>query len=160
MATISLTVNGVHQELADADPDMPLLWALRDGLELTGTKYGCGIGLCGACTVNLNDSPVRSCRVPLSAAKGASVRTIEGVADGDILHPLQQAWIELDVPQCGYCNAGQIMSAVALLDRTPRPSDDDVDAAMAGNLCRCGAYGRIRAAIHRAASHLADDENA
>jgi isoquinoline 1-oxidoreductase alpha subunit len=151
MATYQLNVNGTDQTL-DVEPDMPLLWALRDTLGLIGTKYGCGIAQCGACTVHLNGQPVRSCTTPVAAAAGQKVTTIEGLASGDTLHPLQQAWIDLDVPQCGYCQAGQIMSAAALLAEKPDPSDADIDAALAGNYCRCGTYIRIRAAVHRAAS--------
>jgi isoquinoline 1-oxidoreductase alpha subunit len=146
---ISLNVNGTSREL-DADPEMPLLWALRDLLKLTGTKYGCGKALCGACTVHVDGEPVRSCVYPVSAAAGSSVTTIEGLsADGS--HPVQVAWRELNVPQCGYCQSGQIMSAVALLEKTPKPTDQDIDDAMSGNICRCGTYTRIRAAIHKAA---------
>jgi aerobic-type carbon monoxide dehydrogenase small subunit (CoxS/CutS family) len=144
-----LTVNGTPHEL-DVEPDMPLLWALRDHLGLTGTKYGCGLGVCGSCTVHLNGSPVRSCQLPVSAAAGGEVTTIEGLsAEGD--HPVQRAWIALDVPQCGYCQSGQIMAAAALLAEKPQPSDADIDQAMSGILCRCGTYQRIRAAIHEAA---------
>ena len=146
---IKLTVNGTVHEL-DADPEMPLLWVLRDLLGLTGTKYGCGEALCGACTVHLDGMPVRSCVTPLHRAKSRQVTTIEGLsADGD--HPLQQAWCDVGVPQCGFCQAGQIMTAAALLTANPDPSDDEIAQAMAGNLCRCGTYVRIRAAIHRAA---------
>jgi isoquinoline 1-oxidoreductase alpha subunit len=143
-------VNGARHEL-DVEGEMPLLWALRDVLGLIGTKYGCGIAQCGACTVHLDGAAVRSCSVRVADVAGKSIRTIEGLAQGTRLHPLQQAWIEHDVPQCGYCQAGQIMSAAALLDRTPNPTDADIDAAMAGNYCRCGTYNRIRAAIHGAA---------
>src|SRR5262245_5838200 len=143
---MKIKVNGVDQTL-DVDPDMPLLWALRDVLGLTGTKYGCGEALCGACTVHLDGHAVRACVTPIRRADGRDVKTIEGLAN----HPLQQAWVELRVPQCGYCQAGQIMSAAALLAAKPQPNDDDIDAAMAGNLCRCGTYTRIRAAIKRAA---------
>lgn len=152
MTRYRLNVNGKDEEL-DVDPEMPLLWALRDILGLVGTKYGCGIAQCGACTVHLNGAPIRSCSVPVSAVSGQSVRTIEGLAQGTDLHPLQQAWIDLDVPQCGYCQAGQIMSAAALLEAKPRPTDADIDAAMAGNYCRCGTYNRIRKAIHSAATY-------
>ena len=144
-----LNVNGKDMQVDD-DPDSPLLWVLRDTLGLTGTKYGCGMALCGACTVHLDGQPVRSCQTPLSAVGKKNVLTIEGLS-ADRSHPVQRAWIELDVPQCGYCQSGQIMSAVALLEQTPDPSDDDIDAAMSGNICRCGTYQRIRAAIHRAA---------
>jgi len=147
---ITLNLNGRNTTL-DVDGDMPLLWVLRDIVGLTGTKYGCGMALCGACTVHLEGSPVRSCVTPVSAASGKRVTTIEGLSS-DNSHPVQRAWIELDVPQCGYCQSGQIMSAAALLAQTPQPSDADIDAAMAGNICRCGTYQRIRAAIHRAAA--------
>jgi len=146
---ITLIVNGKRSQV-DAPADMPLLWVIREKLSLPGTKYGCGMALCGACTVHLNGQPVRSCTTPLSAAAGKRVTTIEGLsAKSD--HPVQKAWIELDVPQCGFCQSGQIMSAAALLAKTPNPSDDDIDGAMAGNICRCGTYQRIRAGIHRAA---------
>jgi aerobic-type carbon monoxide dehydrogenase small subunit (CoxS/CutS family) len=144
-----LIVNGKTVEV-DVPPEMPLLWVLRDVLGLTGTKFGCGMALCGACTVHLDGQPVRSCQTPVSAVGDLPVTTIEGLSK-DRSHPVQQAWLELDVPQCGYCQSGQIMSASALLAGTPRPTDADIDAAMAGNICRCGTYQRIRAAIHRAA---------
>lgn len=145
----TLTVNG-RRATVDAPGDTPLLWVLRDVLHLRGTKYGCGIGQCGACTVHLNGRAVRSCQTPVSAAVNAPITTLEGLsADGS--HPLQQVWQELDVPQCGYCQAGQIMSAAALLARNANPSDADIDAAMNGNICRCGTYLRIRQAIHKAA---------
>jgi isoquinoline 1-oxidoreductase alpha subunit len=147
---ITLNVNGRDTTL-DVDEDMPLLWVLRDIAGLTGTKYGCGMALCGACTVHLEGAPVRSCVMPVRAASGKRVTTIEGLSS-DNSHPVQRAWIELDVPQCGYCQSGQIMSAAALLAQNPQPADADIDAAMAGNICRCGTYQRIRAAIHRAAS--------
>ncbi len=144
-----LTVNG-KPATADVPADMPLLWVLRDVLDLKGTKFGCGIAQCGACTVHLKGRPVRSCIVPISSAAGAEVTTIEGLSpDGS--HPLQRVWCDLDVPQCGYCQAGQIMSAAALLAGKPKPSDADIDAALAGNLCRCGTYLRIREAVHKAA---------
>jgi isoquinoline 1-oxidoreductase alpha subunit len=143
------TVNGEVREL-DVEAEMPLLWALRDELDLTGTKYGCGVSYCGACTVLLDGLPVKSCMVPASAVAERSVTTIEGLARGDALHRAQQAWIDLQVPQCGYCQSGQILAAVALLNEKPEPSDADIDAAMQ-NVCRCGTYGRIRAAIHAAA---------
>lgn len=146
---IKLKVNGVPRQY-DGDPDMPLLWFLRDELNLKGTKFGCGMGLCGACTVHLNGKPTRACLAPVSAAANATVTTIEGISP-DGAHPVQIAWQELDVPQCGYCQAGQIMSACALLARTPKPTDAQIDATMNGNLCRCGTYLRIRAAIHKAA---------
>ena len=146
---IELTVNGKPEKL-DAPDDMPLLWALRDVLGLTGTKFGCGEALCGACTVHIDGQPVRACVTPLSRARGRSVTTIEGLSEkGD--HPLQKAWVDLGVPQCGYCQAGQIMSAAALLAAKPQPTDQDIDRALAGNLCRCGTYLRIRAAVKRAA---------
>lgn len=147
---IRLQVNDQEHELT-ADPAMPLLWVLRDLLGLTGTKYGCGISLCGACTVLADGEPVRSCTTPLSEVSGKKITTIEGLSK-DRSHPVQQAWIEEQVPQCGYCQSGQILSAVALLTRKPRPSDADVDQAMSGVLCRCGTYPRIRRAIRRAAS--------
>lgn len=147
-----LKVNGKEHVLSEVDAATPLLWVLRDHLALVGTKYGCGVAQCGACTVHLNGTPVRSCSVPVSAAEGQSITTIEGIAGADgELHPVQVAWIEHDVAQCGYCQAGQIMSAVALLQHKPSPSDADIDAAMAGNLCRCGTYLRIRKAVHSAA---------
>ena len=146
---ISLNVNGVSREF-DADPEMPLLWALRDLLKLTGTKYGCGKALCGACTVHMDGQPLRACVTPVSAVAGKKVTTIEGLsADGD--HPVQRAWIELDVVQCGWCQSGQVLAAAALLEANNNPSDADIDAAMDGNICRCGTYPRIRAAIKRAA---------
>jgi aerobic-type carbon monoxide dehydrogenase small subunit (CoxS/CutS family) len=146
---ISFTVNG-KAVAVDASPETPLLWVLRDTLGLAGTKYSCGIAQCGACTVHLDQEPVRSCVIPLSAVEGKQVLTIEGLStDGS--HPVQQAWLAEQVPQCGYCQSGQIMSAVALLMRKPKPTDADIDDAMAGNLCRCGTYQRIRRAIHRAA---------
>ncbi len=146
---IQLTINGVARQF-DGDPQMPLLWYLRDRLQLTGSKYGCGIGLCGACTVHLNGDATRSCVTPMSGAAGATVVTIEGLSEhGD--HKLQKAWEAGNVPQCGYCQSGQIMQAAALLKQKPRPTDHDIDAAMEGNLCRCGTYQRIRQAIKRAA---------
>ena len=147
---INLNLNG-RNAAVDVDADMPLLWVLRDVLGLTGTKYGCGMALCGACTVHLEGEPVRSCVTPVSAARGKRLTTIEGLSP-DNSHPVQRAWIELDVPQCGYCQSGQIMSAAALLAHTAEPSDAEIDAAMGGNICRCGTYQRIRAAIHRAAT--------
>ncbi|MET0986054.1 MAG: (2Fe-2S)-binding protein [Steroidobacteraceae bacterium] len=149
---MKLNINGRDHEVTGLDEATPLLWVLRDALGLKGTKYGCGIAQCGACTVHLNGAPVRSCSLPLTAARGQRITTIEGLAAGDELHPLQEAWIEQDVPQCGYCQAGQLMSAAALLRRTPKPTDAEIDQAMAGNLCRCGTYLRIRAAIHAAAA--------
>jgi len=152
----TLTVNGRSATIQDdVDLSTPLLWVLRDHLGLVGTKYGCGISQCGACTVHLNGTPIRSCSVPLAAAAGQSITTIEGLAtSAGKLHPLQQAWIDHDVPQCGYCQAGQIMSAAALLKQNPKPTDVDIDNAMSGNLCRCGTYLRIRAAIHTAADKM------
>ena len=149
---ISLTINGKAQQL-DIDPDTPLLWALRDELNMTGTKLGCGMSLCGACTVHLNGSPVRSCSVPISAAAGAKIDTIDGISS-PAFQAVQKAWRDLDVVQCGYCQSGQIMSATALLQTNKNPSDADIDAAMAGNLCRCATYHRIRGAIHQAADTL------
>ena len=146
---ITLNINGKDAQV-DVDADTPLLWVLRDTLNLTGTKYGCGMALCGACTVHLQGVAIRSCVTPVSAIGTQKITTIEGLS-ADRSHPVQQAWIELDVPQCGYCQSGQIMSAAALLAQTPVPSDGQIDAAMAGNICRCGTYQRIRAAIHRAA---------
>lgn len=146
---LKLNVNG-KQHQVDVEPEMPLLWVLRDHLGLLGTKYGCGVALCGACTVHLDGAPVRSCIVPASAAVGKAVVTIEGLAGGG-LHPLQEAWIEHEVPQCGYCQTGMIMSAAALLAKTPKPSDADIDRAMT-NLCRCGTYTRVREAIHAVAA--------
>ncbi len=145
----TLNLNGKSVTL-DVPADMPLLWALRDELNLCGTKFGCGAGLCGACTVHQDGVPIRSCVTPISAVAGKKVTTIEGLSS-DATHPLQQAWVEIDVPQCGYCQAGQIMSAAALLAKKPKPTDADIDIAMNGNLCRCATYLRIRKAIHRAA---------
>lgn len=150
MARYTLRVNG-KRERVEAEPDMPLLWVLRDLLGLVGTKFGCGIAQCGACTVHVDGVPVRSCSYRMADVKRQKVTTIEGLADGLTLHALQQAWIDEDVAQCGYCQAGQIMSAAALLARNANPSDSDIDAAMAGNYCRCGTYQRIRKAIHVAA---------
>lgn len=149
MSQYTLNINGGTQTL-NAEPETPLLWILRDSLMLIGSKFGCGIGQCGACTVHLDGMPTRSCITPVSEVAGRQVTTIEGLSEnGD--HPLQRAWQELDVPQCGYCQAGQIMSAAALLKKSPHPSDSEIDAALDGNLCRCGTYLRIRAGIHRAA---------
>lgn len=151
MAKYSLKVNNQNVEV-EAMPDTPLLWVLRDKLTLTGTKYGCGKALCGACTVHLNGTPMRSCSVPMSAVGEQAITTIEGVG-GKELHPVQKAWILEDVPQCGFCQGGQIMSAIALLAENKDPSDADIDAAMAGNICRCGTYVRIRRAIKRVAKN-------
>ena len=148
MAPIHLTVNGKPRTV-DVAPDTPLLWVIREHLGLTGTKFGCGMALCGACTVHLNGTAIRSCVTPISAAAGKRVRTIEGLSRNQS-HPLQRAWVAEDVPQCGYCQSGQLMSAAALLAKTPHPTDADIDEAMSGNICRCGTYQRIRAAIHRA----------
>jgi aerobic-type carbon monoxide dehydrogenase small subunit (CoxS/CutS family) len=153
---MKLNVNGREIE-TDATPDTPLLWVLRDHLGMTGTKFGCGMALCGACTVHLDGAPVRACITPASAAAGRRVTTIEGLSQ-DRSHPVQRAWMEIDVPQCGYCQSGQIMSAAALLAANPAPSDADIDAAMAGNICRCGTYPRIRKAIHRAAELAREGE--
>ena len=150
----TLNVNGQTVQV-DADPSTPILWALRDHLKLTGTKFGCGAALCGACTVHLDGSPVRSCATPISSAEGGMISTIESMSDDQIGAALQAAWIEHQVPQCGYCQSGQIMSAVALLRETPQPDDKAIDQAMAGNICRCGTYSRIRAAIKDAAQVLA-----
>lgn len=148
---LSISVNGKPEEL-DVDPAMPILWAVREQLGLTGTKFGCGIAQCGACTVHLDGQPVRSCSTPISAADGKAITTIEGIAEADgTLSKVQQAWISEQVPQCGYCQSGQIMSATALLKETPSPTDEQIDAAMKGNVCRCGMYGRIRKAIKVAA---------
>ena len=149
---ITLNVNGKAQEL-DVDPEMPLLWALRDHLQLTGTKFGCGMALCGACTVHIDGQPTRSCVTPVSAAQGRQVTTIEGLAT-PAGHAVQEAWVSLNVPQCGYCQSGQVMSAAALVASNSKPSDADIDSAMAGNICRCATYVRIRAAIHQAAEIL------
>ena len=153
---ISLSVNGQQREL-NVDPQMPLLWAIRENLAMTGTKFGCGIAQCGSCTVHLNGRAIRSCVTPVAAAQGGEVTTIEGLADlapGKGLHPLQEAWIEHDVPQCGYCQAGQIMSAASLLKDNPSPTDEDIDTAMNGNICRCGTYLRIKKAIKTAAGNM------
>jgi isoquinoline 1-oxidoreductase alpha subunit len=149
MAAVTLIVNGVERTV-EVDPDTPLLWVLRDTLGLTGTKYSCGMGLCGCCTVHVDGEAQRSCTTPASEVDGRRITTIEGLA-ADGLHPVQQAWLAEKVTQCGYCQPGQIMAAAALLERNPQPTDEDIDAAMAGNLCRCGTYQRIRRAIHRAA---------
>jgi aerobic-type carbon monoxide dehydrogenase small subunit (CoxS/CutS family) len=149
MASITFIVNG-EEATVDVVPETPLLWVLRDTLALTGTKFGCGLAQCGACTVHVDGEPIRSCVTPVSGIAGRSVTTIEGLSD-DASHPVQRAWAEADVPQCGYCQSGQIMSAAALLAKNPNPTDTDIDSAMRGNLCRCGTYQSIRAAIHQAA---------
>jgi isoquinoline 1-oxidoreductase alpha subunit len=149
---ISFTINGENKN-TDVDPETPLLWVIRDHIGLQGTKFGCGMALCGACTVHLNGDPIRSCSVPLSAVKDQKITTIEGLSPNG-LSEVQKAWIEHGVPQCGYCQSGQIMSAAALLAKNPNPTDDDIDTAMSGNICRCGTYTRIRAAIHSAAKNM------
>jgi isoquinoline 1-oxidoreductase alpha subunit len=152
MATINLNVNGKKQTV-DVDPNTPVLWVLRDHLNLTGTKYGCGIAQCGACTIHLDGEAVRSCSLPVSSAEGLEITTIEGLSEnGD--HPVQQAWLEHDVPQCGYCQAGQIMTAVALLKNNPKPSDAEIESGMNGNICRCGTYLRIKEAVKTASKSL------
>jgi isoquinoline 1-oxidoreductase subunit alpha len=150
---IDVSVNGKRHRI-DVEPDTALLWVIREAIGLPGTKFGCGMALCGACTVHLDGAPVRSCVTPVSAARGKRVTTVEGLATGVRLHPVQEAWIEVDVPQCGYCQSGQVMSAAALLARQPDPTDADIDAAMSGNICRCGTYQRIRAAIKLAAARM------
>lgn len=157
MAKYTLNINQ-QKFTVDADPQTPLLWVIRDEVGLTGTKYGCGIAQCGACTVHLNGTPVRSCSLPVSAISGQQVTTIEGVSE-DQSHPVQKAWVEAQVPQCGYCQSGQIMSAIALLDKNPKPTDDDIDTAMSGNICRCGTYTRIRKAIHNASNEISNGSN-
>ncbi len=154
---LTLVVNGKRSSI-DVDPDMPLLWVLREHLGLTGTKYGCGMAQCGACTVHLDGEAVRSCVTPVSRAAGKNVTTIEGLS-ADLSHPLQRAWTEIDVPQCGYCQSGQLMAAAVLLRENPHPSDADIDDGMAGNICRCGTYPRIRRAIHRAAALMAEGKS-
>jgi isoquinoline 1-oxidoreductase alpha subunit len=156
---MKLNVNGVDHEL-DAPPDMPLLWALRDLVGLTGTKFGCGLAQCGACTVHLNGAPVRSCVTPVAAASSGRITTIEAMAADPVGRIVQQAWIDEDVVQCGYCQSGQVMAATALLRENAKPSDADIDAALSGNLCRCGTYQRIRSAVHRAATQLDREEGA
>jgi isoquinoline 1-oxidoreductase alpha subunit len=150
-----LIVNGNEIEV-EVDPSTPILWVLRDHLDLTGTKFGCGIAQCGACTVHMDGQPIRSCIMPIAAAQGRSLTTIEGVGDTG-LHPVQQAWMDHSVPQCGYCQAGQIMSTIVLLQNNPSPTDDDIDVALAGNLCRCGTYPRIRKAVHAAAQRMQEE---
>jgi isoquinoline 1-oxidoreductase alpha subunit len=154
MAIYQLNVNGENREV-EAVPNTPLLWVLRDNLGLTGTKYGCGVAQCGACTVHLDGTAVRSCSTPVSTIESKKVTTIEGLASADKLHPVQEAWMQENVPQCGYCQSGQIMSAVALIEKNPAPSDSDIEAAMSGNICRCGTYERIRKAIKRASNAVA-----
>lgn len=152
MASYNLTINGKSMQV-EADPNTPMLWVLRDHLDLVGTKFGCGIAQCGACTIHLDGNAVRSCQLPVSAVENSEITTIEGLSEeGD--HPVQKAWIEHDVPQCGYCQAGQIMSAAALLKNNPTPSDEDIDNAMNGNICRCGTYTRIKAAVKTASQNL------
>lgn len=151
MASIAFEVNG-SKKTVDVQPDTPFLWVLRDTLGLTGTKYGCGIGACGSCTVLLDGEPTRSCVTPVLSCEGKSVVTIEGLENDGHLHPIQEAWIEEDVPQCGYCQSGMIVAAVALLNRKKQPTDRDIDDALSGNLCRCGTYNRVRKAIHAAAN--------
>ena len=152
MATFDISINGKQHQI-EADPDTPILWVLRDHANLVGTKFGCGIGQCGACTVHLNGTAIRSCSIPISAVEDGKITSIEGLSP-DGMHVLQQAWIEHDVPQCGYCQAGQIMNAAALLKDNPSPSDAEIDRAMNGNICRCGTYVRIKAAIKSASSKL------
>lgn len=156
---LQLEINGQLRPIdSDIDPKTPLLWVLRDHLGLDGTKYGCGIGACGACTVHLNGKPVRSCQIPVSEAAAAKITTIEGLAANSTLTRLQQVWIDMDVPQCGYCQGGQLMSAAALLAQHPNPTDAQIDQAMSGNLCRCATYNRIKAAIHATANRFAAEE--
>ena len=155
---IKLVINGEQKDV-DVAPDTPLLWVIRDHLQMTGTKFGCGRAQCGACTVYMNGSPTRSCVLPVSAAQSAEITTIEGI-DGKAAKAVQNAWTELDVPQCGYCQSGQIMAATALLEKNPAPTDADIDAAMAGNICRCATYVRIRSAIHKAADDVRGESNA
>ncbi|MBO9377053.1 2Fe-2S iron-sulfur cluster binding domain-containing protein [Sphingomonas histidinilytica] len=157
--TVTLSINGLVSHL-EVEEDMPLLWVLRDELGLRGTKFGCGAGLCGACTVHVDGAPTRSCITPVGAVAGSKVRTIEGVAADPVGRTVQAAWKEIDVPQCGYCQAGQIMAATALLTSTPVPTDADIDSAMAGNACRCATYSRIRAAIKRAGGLAAENRRA
>ncbi len=151
MSKLNLKVNGKKYEV-DVDPSTPVLWVLRDHLNLIGTKFGCGVGACGACTIHLNERAIKSCQIPVSIAGGQEITTIEGiVAESTELHPVQKAWLDLDVAQCGYCQTGQIMAAVALLKTKPNPTDEEIESAMTGNICRCGTYVRIKAAIHHAA---------
>lgn len=155
VSAMKFVLNGEDISI-DIDPDMPLLWAIRDEIGKKGTKFGCGMGLCGACTVHLNGQAIRSCITPIGSIEGQNITTIEGLGERDNLHPVQQAWIEHNVPQCGYCQPGQIMSATALLSDNASPSDDDIDSAMSGNICRCGTYPRIRKAIKSAAVSIAN----
>ena len=157
MPTYQLNINRKDVEVNCAE-DTPLLWCLRDNLQMTGTKYGCGKALCGACTVHVDGTPMRSCSIPVSALENQQITTIEGVGEGK-LHPVQKAWMDLDVPQCGFCQSGQIMSAIALLDKNPYPSDSEIDAAMQGNICRCGTYVRIRKAIKKAGKDFGNDHH-
>jgi isoquinoline 1-oxidoreductase alpha subunit len=153
---ITLNINGKDQQL-DIDDDTPLLWAVRDELDLKGSKFGCGMGLCGACTMHMNGQPIRTCIMPVSAVVGQKITTIEGLSspsNADALTPVQKAWVDLNVAQCGYCQSGQIMAATALLEKNPKPTDQDIDNAMSGNICRCGTYPRIKKAIHHAANQL------
>lgn len=152
MATFDLNVNGKKQQV-DVAPETPILWVLRDHLKLVGTKYGCGVAMCGACTIHLDGEAVRSCQLPVSAVEGKAITTIEGLSE-EANHPVQEAWLEVDVPQCGYCQAGQIMNASALLKKNPNPSDQEIESAMDGNICRCGTYLRIKQAIKTAATNL------
>jgi len=156
MASIAFKINGVDRVI-DVDPGMPLLWAIRDVVGLTGTKFGCGMSLCGACTVHLDGNPIRSCSYPVTKAEGKTITTIEGIS-ADRSHPVQKAWIQHQVPQCGYCQSGQIMSAVALLTKNPTPSDEEINAAMVGNICRCGTYQRIHDAIKTASQEIASNQ--
>ena len=149
---VSIVINGSTHDV-DVDPEMPLLWVIRDILGMTGTKFGCGMALCGACTVLMDGFPTRSCQLPVVAAEGMSITTIEGL-DGPVAEAVRGAWVDIDVPQCGYCQSGQVLAAAALLEENPRPSDDDIDAALSGNICRCATYHRIRAAVHDAADRL------
>ena len=150
---MKIAVNGVERSI-EFEPDTPLLWVIRDELKLKGTKFGCGKGLCGACTVHFNGIPIRSCVTPVSAVEGQNITTIEGIGSEEQPHPLQASWVEFNVPQCGYCQSGQLMSASALIADNPNPTDVDIDNAMSGNICRCGTYPRIKAAIHHAADNL------
>ena len=158
VSAMKFVLNGENVSI-DVDPDMPLLWAIRDEIGKKGTKFGCGMGLCGACTVHLNGTAIRSCITPMSSIDGQNITTIEGLGDAENLHPVQQAWVEHNVPQCGYCQPGQIMSATALLSANTSPSDEDIDNAMSGNICRCGTYPRIRKAIKTAAVNIANADS-